>query len=379
MTKHYDIAIVGAGPSGCACALALHDSGLRVALIDKEAFPRDKICGDAIPGPAFKAMRHINPDWEQAMRTFADSQKITTSKVYAPNGKSLRLNWVSFSYNSKRQDFDHFLFQLVQQQKSIHPIHQRLQSVSSTPEQIHCHFKDGSSLSCALIIACDGANSMVRRQLDHQRGMEKAGAIAVRRYYRGVGGVEPGVNEFHFFKEHRGYLWIFPLSEGHTNIGFGIARQRGEAVSSLRHSLDDIICNDASIAPRFASAQAMENTKGFALPVWTGKKAISGHRYLLCGDAASLIDPLQGHGIDKAMWSGLLAARQARRSFAARDFSAAALADYDQAVQQKVGRELSRSAAITRAVLRFPWLINAVAAVGQHQELTQWAARKLKI
>ena len=56
----YDISIVGAGPSGCACVLALQGSGLRVIVLDKDTFPRYKICGDAIPGPAFKALDSIN-------------------------------------------------------------------------------------------------------------------------------------------------------------------------------------------------------------------------------------------------------------------------------------------------------------------------------
>ena len=56
MAVDYDVAIIGAGPAGSACALALQGKGFKVALIDKEAFPRDKICGDAIPGSAFKAI-----------------------------------------------------------------------------------------------------------------------------------------------------------------------------------------------------------------------------------------------------------------------------------------------------------------------------------
>jgi flavin-dependent dehydrogenase len=77
--KTYDIAIVGGGPSGCACALALHGSGLKVVLVEEDSFPRDKICGDAIPGPAFKAMDLIRPEWGQAMRAFADKETIQTS------------------------------------------------------------------------------------------------------------------------------------------------------------------------------------------------------------------------------------------------------------------------------------------------------------
>jgi flavin-dependent dehydrogenase len=81
MIDSCDIAIIGAGPGGCACALALHESGLRVVLIDKEIFPRDKICGDGIPGMAFRAMDKIKPEWGMAMRQFTDKADVRTSKI----------------------------------------------------------------------------------------------------------------------------------------------------------------------------------------------------------------------------------------------------------------------------------------------------------
>ena len=88
---------------------------------------------------------------------------------------------------------------------------------------------------------------------------------------------------------------------------------------------------------------------------------------------------LHGHGIDKAMWSGLLAAKQAIQCFEAVDFSADFMAQYDREVYQKMGAELSRSFFIMRAVIRFPWLLNAVTWLGQHRKLTRWVALKLKI
>ena len=56
----FDVVIVGAGPAGCTLALALKDSGLRVALLDKSSFPRDKICGDAIPYEAYQTLKQID-------------------------------------------------------------------------------------------------------------------------------------------------------------------------------------------------------------------------------------------------------------------------------------------------------------------------------
>jgi len=64
----------------------------------------------------------------------------------------------------------------------------------------------------------------------------------------------------------------------------------------------------------------VDNIKGFPLPFCTHKRTISGNRFMLCGDAASLIDPLSGHGIDNAMWSGIFAARQAMMCFKSFDF-----------------------------------------------------------
>lgn len=377
---HCDITIVGAGPSGCACALALQGSGLRIVMIDKAVFPRDKVCGDAIPGPAFKAMDRIRPEWGQQMRQFADKTDIHTSKIFAPNGKTFALDWISYAYNSKRLDFDQFLVQLVRSDTETEIVNKHLTNISEEKDGLRCHFRDGSFLKTDLIIGCDGANSIVKRQLGKSVGADKPGAIAVRAYFWGVEDVKAGTNEFHFFNELPGYFWIFPLPGGYTNIGFGVSKKRSRKTPvNLPDSLQKIITTFPSIAPRFKQANHMEKTKGFALPVWSGKGAISGNRFMLCGDAASLVDPLQGHGIDKAMWSGLLAAKQAIRCFELHDFTARHLSEYDQQVYQKMGAELSRSFWMMRTFLKFPWIINTVVRIGQSQKLIQWAVRKLKI
>jgi flavin-dependent dehydrogenase len=80
---------------------------------------------------------------------------------------------------------------------------------------------------------------------------------------------------------------------------------------------------------------------------------------LLCGDAASLIDPLQGHGIDTAIQSGILAAQQAQRCFAQQDFSAIQMQWYEQQVYQQIGKKLARSYRLMRFISTKPWLVNA--------------------
>ena len=64
--KQFDVIICGGGPSGSTCALALANSGLKVAVIEKASFPRGKVCGDAIAAYVPKVLKAIHPKYEEA-------------------------------------------------------------------------------------------------------------------------------------------------------------------------------------------------------------------------------------------------------------------------------------------------------------------------
>lgn len=119
MSKNYDIAIIGAGPAGTSCALALRNSGLKVALIDKSKFPRDKTCGDAIPGPSLKFLKEIQKDFITDLQGFEDKHKIKSSILYLANGESLEINWKTDAYNSRRFHFDEFLLNQVKKHTKV--------------------------------------------------------------------------------------------------------------------------------------------------------------------------------------------------------------------------------------------------------------------
>lgn len=379
----YDVAIIGAGPAGSACALALHDSGLRVLLVDKEHFPRDKICGDAIPGQTLKAMDIINPEWGRALRQNIEKAEVHASRIYAPGGRTIQFNWKMQAYNCKRIHFDHFLLDIVRQQTTATILEgQRISETSIGPEYAVCRFTEGAAINARIVIGCDGANSVVARHSATTASSHHASSAAVRTYCSGIDGLKPGVNEFHLFADTPGYFWIFPLPDGQANVGFGLSgsHQAGHGHKpNLRNSLMQIINEDKSIGPRFKNAVAAADIKGFGLPVWSRRRPVSGYRYMLCGDAAALIDPLQGHGIDKAVWSGLLAAEQVKKCFAENDFSAPAMADYDKKLHRKFGHELARSRYILNLISRYPGLIAAVARIGNRKGAINWIIRRLKI
>lgn len=333
MTTHYDVIIVGAGPAGSACALSLKNSGLSVAILDKEKFPRNKTCGDAIPGPALKYLSQINPQSAEDFTLLKDKYQVTKSTMYTGKGRSLTLSWVLKAYNSKRSSFDGFLLNEVKKYTAFPVVdNARVKSVKQIDNHIQVQLLDDkANLTCKMIIGCDGANSIVAKDLLHPPHKKEHGSLAVRAYFKKVD-MPALTNEFFLLKKMTGYFWIFQVNEEEYNVGYGVYRTPNTKHVNLKNDFKSIIANTPILQERLKNAEMSSSIKGFQLPLGGTRAKISGDHFLLCGDAASLIDPISGHGIDKAIKSGQLAAEQVMQCFDSNQFSSAFNEAYDNSV-----------------------------------------------
>lgn len=359
--EHYDVAIIGAGPSGCAAALTLRKSGLRVVLIDKSSFPRDKVCGDAIPIKAFNGMDYIDEQWGLKLRNMQLGSKVISAALFTPKSSKIIRTWSAQALNVRRVDFDDFLLNLVKSETDTIVLeNKRLKNISVNKHYAECILSDDFKFRANIILGCDGANSVVVRNLASFELRGKHVITAVRAYVNGISDLEEGVNEVHLFKEFpTGYFWIFPLTNGWANVGFGHFSEKNDHLNQ-RAIMQQIIDESPNIKKRFTNAIFQDGIKGFALPLGTEKKKISGERFMLCGDAATLIDPVGGNGIDNAIWSGIYAAEQTINCYRHGNFSSTFMKAYDKRIYQTLGPDLSRNTKIMRLVNRFPWLLNYV-------------------
>ena len=359
----YDVAIVGAGPAGAACALALRGSGLRVAVLDKARFPRDKVCGDAIPGAALTALAGLDPAYRQALAALRPQSPARHSRLVAPSGRSLWLHWKTPSFSSPRLNFDAALLALVRQHTDTTVLEETAPlALSGAPGAWHLSTTRGE-LRARLLVGCDGAQSWVRRQLLPGPARPHAG-VAVRAYFENVADSQEDTTEFFFSGDYlAGYFWLFPVGAGRHNVGLGLLTELvSQHQLDLKKLLHEWTTQHPALASRFAQARQLEPTRGFGLPLGgaPGPTApVSGAGFLLCGDAAALIDPLQGHGIDTAVRSGILAAGQARQAVAAGEYGAGFLAEYTRQVQAQLGPQLAHSHRLMRLLGTRPWLVNA--------------------
>lgn len=366
-TEKYDVLIVGAGPAGAACALALVNAGLKIAIVDKAAFPRDKVCGDALSADVVSQLPMLSETLAQ--KFFLPEQKVASYgvRLYSPDltridipfrGKTDRIN----GYVMRRREFDDLLFQSVKATAHCTILEDcAVTATRVTDDGVEVTTGSGRCFA-RMIVGADGANSVVARLVGTKRVSRKHHSAGLRVYYENVGGFhEKNHIELYFFREILpGYLWIFPLGEGRANVGIGML---SSAVSqkniNLRNTLEKLITTHPLLADRFANAKPLESVKGHGLPLGSMKRKLSGDRFVLVGDAAGLIDPFTGEGIGNAIRSGRVAAAHIIRCFEASDFSAARNYTYDREIYRRMGKELRLGYALQQ-LCTIPWLFNLV-------------------
>lgn len=369
------VVIIGAGPAGAGTSIYLSKAGINHIILEKETFPRDKVCGDACSGKTAFVLRKANPEWLQEV--FREPQNYTPSHgivFVAPNGKALNVPFgnslhpgeAAPGFTTPRLVFDNFLFSKLDRKYATIFQGALIKTVERTSDGVLISFeKDGVSyqVRSPLVIGADGDKSMIRKTFMNDQSSPKAYAVGLRAYYKGVEGLNTNnFIELHFLPEILpGYFWIFPLPNGMANVGVGILSERiREKKINLREQMLKAIEQNPSISHRFKNARLEGKIQGWGLPMGMERQPVSGDNFLLTGDAASLIDPFSGEGIGNALYSGMLAAEAIQKAIAAKRFDSTFFREsYDDVLYKRIGDELKLSATLQR-LCRFPWLFNFV-------------------
>src|ERR1700756_1604961 len=380
MAEKFDVIICGAGPAGATCALALGSSGLKVALVDKSNFPRDKVCGDAIAAYVPKVLSTINPDYSKALADFTEKEKVNTIRIVSPNTKALDISYGVDGFISARIHFDNFLLGLVKQLPNVKLfLHTAVQDVVANDKEAYVVLEENKKLEASLLIGCDGEQGITRKKLTQTQLDPKHHAAAVRAYFKNVKDIPRSTFELHFIDNVvPGYFWIFPLPNNEANVGLGIVSKKVAAKKlNLRQEMQRIIDTNSYLKERFAGAEMISKIEGYGLPLGSRKITISGNRFMLCGDAASLIDPLTGEGIGQAIISGRYAGWQAKKCFEQNNFSAAFMKQYDKMGFDKLWKEHRRNYFIRELLIGKPRLFNTVTSLLNNNKTLYNLAKKI--
>ena len=355
----FDILIAGAGPAGCTLALHLAQKGYSIGILDKDVFPRNKICGDALSGKVINVMKRLPGDIYGDFLMNVDKIPSRGIRFIAPNHHEIDVPFFlngtaehpAPGYVCKRRDFDYFLFGKLKDYPNIQIFEgERVSEVIRYPDFIQAKTPN-HQFTAKIIAGADGVHSIVRKCLQDHRAGKKHFCVGIRGYYENVASPHPeNFIELIFLKRLLpGYFWIFPSTGGLVNAGFGMMQHRiSDRKETLIQVLNDITTNDPVISQRFAHARLVGKPEAHTLPMGTYRFNRSGNRFILLGDAAFLVDPFSGEGIGNAMASGEIAAEILEANFKTDDFSANALRSYDIRLQRRFSREFRTMSVMQR-------------------------------
>ena len=316
--QFFDVVIIGAGPSGSNAAISYKklNPDLKIALVDKAIFPRDKSCGDAFGPGVISALKrfgneHILEDEPEVVSTTLFGPKNIGIQNYIPEVKNKE---DSIVYVIPRLDLDNRILNLAKEEEvetfEGYRFSKFFNNEESVSVEIENEAKEKYILEAKLLVGADGANSRVRKSLNLKQNSDWNKAIAIRAYI-------DSPNYLEIFKERtlmfeinvsaiKGYAWAFPSKGDLLNIGIGVPLSvfKKEKMD-IKNLLDEFV---KTLESRGVKVENLRMEKSFMLPFASSRPKLGHNRVALIGDAGSMINPMSGEGIFYGMEAGFLLA-----------------------------------------------------------------------
>src|SRR6266511_483490 len=281
----YDALVIGGGPGGAATAFHLARGGARVLLCEKQSYPRDKVCGDGLTPRAVAQL--------DAMDLRAEYQSWSRSAGLKVHGGG-------------------HVIELPETTEVVVPLVERGLVRGAV---LRRDGEDPVDVRAEVVIAADGASSRFAQALGLNRDEQRPIGVAIRQYYRAERDVDPWSVSYLELRRGDdllpGYGWVFPLADGTVNVGVGLLNTSAHFRNiNYKRLLEDWV---PTVGPEwgFAPADAVAKPRSAPLPMGASRHPPLYRGVLFVGDAAGLVPPFNGEGIDYAMESGQLAAETA--------------------------------------------------------------------
>jgi geranylgeranyl reductase family protein len=335
---HYDVIVVGGGPAGSVMAWALATRGVRVAVIERATFPREKVCGDFVEPGGLRILEAMG-----CLADLATPLPINATRVYFGARLAYRGDIPYYQgesgapphgYIVPRHLLDTRLLECAAAASAS--VHQAsaARSVSREDGWVRVEVRSGerdATLSARLVIGADGAESMVARSAGLRRTDRRHIGLSQRAYVEGVE-VKGGEATIWFGEDlFPGYGWMFPMPGGRANVGVGLLsetchRQGLSAPKAFAAMLQKLKVRH----PGCARLELASRPLGGAVKMYGGIDRNHFDGGLLIGDAGSFVDPMTGEGITQGMESALIGASTVMDALEAGQFDAPFLAGFER-------------------------------------------------
>jgi geranylgeranyl reductase family protein len=299
----HDVVIVGSGPGGSAAAHFLSRRGLDVLLLDRSDFPRDKTCGDGLTPRALRVLDQMGilPDVAShgcpvdGYEVVAQNGRTTSAQITAEHGALV----------VPRVTLDSIILNIAISSGARFEPRVTVKQVEPVTGGTRVHTEAGAHFDARVAVIATGAAYGV---LTHSGILKRPPKVmlAARAYFEDLQRDVARTFSLRFDDVPMpGYGWVFPTGSRSANIGVGFlpTRRSGTAAQAMNRFI-----RGRAIQSVLEGARQTSPIKGYPIRVDFLASPTTADRTLLVGEAAGLVNPLTGEGIDYALESGMLAA-----------------------------------------------------------------------
>lgn len=342
----FDTIIIGAGPAGSAAAALLAEKGLRVAVLEREKFPRYHIGESLLPFTCYPLQRLGLLD---QMRQSEFVKKYSVQFV-SPSGKASQPFYFSTRYEPGvaqtwqvlRSEFDLMLMENARA-KGAHVLEetsvQELLQEEGRTVGVRAQIRSGTSqeLRAPMTLDCSGRDAFAPTRLNWRVREPKLNKVAVWTYYRGAHrdpGLDAGATTVAYVPE-KGWFWYIPQHRDLISVGV-VAEGKYLTRDGVREPKDIFlreIEQNAWIKQHLAGGVQTGPYRLTSEFSWRSRYCAA-DGLLVAGDAFGFLDPVFSSGVMLALKSGVMAADAIHAAFEARDFSAERFTEYGRVLRE---------------------------------------------
>lgn len=338
MKDRYDVVVVGGGPAGSLAAKYAAENGVDALIVEKEkelGVPLQ--CAEGLYEGALTDLG-IDPDPQWAVN------KIDSAELVSPSGKRVEISSGATGptgYILDRKAFDEYLGVQAVRSGSDILMNAYVDGLIQEEEMggVTISSSDGKAeVRGEVVIAADGVNSRVGRLAGVDTALGPMEIESCSQFkMAGIDIEDRHSLEFYFGEEIApgGYIWVFPKGEDTANVGIGVLPGLAEKPSI--EYLKDFI----SSKPELKKGGIVGFNAG-GVPVSGPLERTVTDGLLIVGDAARLVNPMTGGGINFAMKSGKMAGEVAADAVSEGNTSEERLMEYENRVRERIGEDLKK-------------------------------------
>lgn len=311
VTVERDVIIVGAGPAGAICAAYMARAGLDVLLIDKDLFPRDKVCGDMLKEGIVKHIEKL-----EAVDVL-DEKSTCIRKLRLIGGAGHEAEVPFECYSLTRTELDKLLtdtavswgVEFRQGCRLIDVINEDGKVRGVVVREKGAEYQ----IRSRVVIGADGANSYMAKQLGIVEEKPEGIWLGVRAYFKGVifdkslAKSQYDAGGIFCFDDKQGpaYFWIMPVGangvkDGLCNVGLLLRGRDDYSDTDMIDRLREWTQNNDKVHNMMDGAQQLCSWSFGRLADNSQNRKCVGNGYILIGDAAAKVPPLFNDGLTAA-------------------------------------------------------------------------------